>query len=280
MHVFRDKTSLTDYLNTLQKSKIKIGFVPTMGALHEGHLSLINRSKKENDITICSIFVNPTQFNNPNDLKNYPIQHKDDIKLLEDVDCDIVFIPKNKDEIYINETPFAVELSGLDKQLEGKFRPGHFDGVMRVVKLLFEIINPTNAYFGLKDYQQYLIISKMVNQLQIPVNIIGCEIKRNQYGLALSSRNQLLNKQQLEEAKVLYETLQFLRETITKNNFEEILKDAKSKIEAYSRLDYLSVNDSETLEEVNSSNFDTFQSKIIFVASFFGDVRLIDNLQF
>jgi len=280
MRVFEDQTTLKYYILELKESnKASIGFVPTMGALHAGHASLIERSVAENNLTICSIFVNPTQFNNQNDLTNYPIQHNQDIELLEKLGCDIVYIPSTVDDVYQGETPFKVQLGGLDKQLEGKYRPGHFDGVMRVVKLLFEITTPNNAYFGLKDYQQYLIIKEMTFQLNLPVSIIGCEIKRDEKGLALSSRNALLTEQSKSNSYQISKSLNFIKDNLQQDNFNEIIDLAKNQIEEIAKLDYLEIADENTLEKVEMNNFSEIKGKRAFIAAFFGDVRLIDNIQ-
>lgn len=279
MRVFNDQKSLKEHVKLLKsKENISIGFVPTMGALHDGHASLIERSVIENDITICSIFVNPTQFNDKKDLKNYPIQHDKDLELLEQKNCTIVYLPDSAEDVYQNESDFSIELNGLDKQLEGKFRPGHFDGVMRVVKLLFEITTPDKAYFGLKDYQQYLIIKEMTKQLSLPIEIIGCEIKRDFDGLALSSRNSLLTVHELHSAHILKDMLTYIKEKINSENFEQTISFAKDKINTVSKVDYIEIANAETLESVSSTNFDKINDKRAFVAAFFGNVRLIDNI--
>lgn len=279
MRVFNDQKSLKEHIKLLKnKENASIGFVPTMGALHEGHASLIERSLIENDVTICSIFVNPTQFNDQNDLENYPIQHERDLNLLEKINCNLVYIPNSAEDVYQNEKTFSVELNGLDKHLEGKFRPGHFDGVMRVVKLLFEITTPDKAYFGLKDYQQYLIIKEMVKQLSLPIEIIGCEIKRGADGLALSSRNSLLNNNELNSAHIIRDILLYIKKTISSENFDKTISFASEKINEVAKIDYLEIADSETLESISSTNFNKINDKRAFVAAFFGNVRLIDNI--
>lgn len=279
MRVFNDQKSLKDHIKLLKnKGNPSIGFVPTMGALHEGHASLIKRSVNENNITICSIFVNPTQFNDKNDLQNYPIQHTSDLNLLKQINCDIVYLPLSAEDVYQNESDFSIDLKELDKYLEGKYRPGHFNGVMRVVKLLFEITTPDKAYFGLKDYQQYLIIKEMTKQLFLPIEIIGCEIKRDSDGLALSSRNSLLNNNELNSAHVIQDTLLYIKDTITPENFDETISSANEKINEVAKIDYLEIADSETLESVSSTNFNKINDKRAFVAAFFGNVRLIDNI--
>jgi len=277
MKVFKKGNLLHTFLNKNFKNK-KIGFVPTMGALHKGHMSLINAAKNENKIVVVSIFVNPTQFNNSNDLDKYPRTLDTDIELLEKVQCDIVFIPEVKEIYPIEETSIQFDFSGLEKLMEGKFRPGHFDGVGTVVKRLFEIVKPTNAYFGEKDFQQLQIIKKMVSVLKLPINIVSCPIFREPSGLALSSRNKRLTKIQHKEAALIYKTLlqvksEFKTKSITEleEKVTRIFKENK-----HLNLEYFTIANETTLKpdkKIKETN-----SYRAFIAVFAGDVRLIDNM--
>ena len=206
MKIIESITELGFELEKLTLSKSKIGFVPTMGALHKGHLSLVNQSVKENNYTIVSIFVNPIQFNDKKDLDNYPRDIDTDLKLLSDIKVDFVFVPK-ADEILDNVGILDVDLGHLDKIMEGEFRQGHFKGMATIVKRFFDLIMPTNAYFGEKDYQQLFIVRFIVELFKMPINIIGCDIFREPNGLAMSSRNERLTEIERSESGQIYETL-------------------------------------------------------------------------
>ena len=206
--ILKNRQELSDYILKIKENRQKIGFAPTMGALHEGHLSLYEKARKENDIVISSIFVNPTQFNNPEDLEKYPKTIEKDIELLQQTqNVDAVYIPQIED-IYSNGLERKkYDFEGLENEMEGKFRPGHFDGVGTVVEELFRQVQPNNAYFGEKDFQQLMIIKKLVEKLSLPINIIGMPIHREKNGLAMSSRNMRLTSEQRESAKIIFETL-------------------------------------------------------------------------
>ena len=236
MQVFTTQEALKVYLKTVTDQRI--GFVPTMGALHNGHLSLVERSISENDITIVSIFVNPTQFNNANDLANYPIRTEEDIFKLEKVGCTLLYLPESKEDVYKFEKPFTINLGQIATVMEGAFRPGHFDGVMRVVKLLFEIVSPHKAYFGLKDFQQYLVIKTMVQQLNIPVEVIGCNIIREKSGLAMSSRNLLLTEDELYTASEIIEVLNLAKQALPNHTLEEISARCLNRLRMFSKPEY------------------------------------------
>ncbi len=210
MEFFKKITALQSALNADRKNGLRIGFVPTMGALHKGHLSLIERAGAENDRVVVSIFVNPTQFNDPNDLKNYPVNPESDTRLLSTLPCDYVFCPE-VDEIYPEPDTRKFDFGALETVMEGRFRPGHFNGVAQVVSKLFYIVEPHRAYFGLKDFQQYAIIKNMVTRLNIPIELIACETVREQDGLAMSSRNALLTKEHRAVAPEIYKILREAR---------------------------------------------------------------------
>ena len=264
-------------LSSLEK-ETSIGFVPTMGALHKGHLSLINRAKLENNFIVVSIFVNPTQFDNKQDLLKYPRTLKKDLALLESVDCDFVFAPSVQ-EIYIDNIGVSqFDFDGLEFEMEGKHRSGHFNGVGTIVKKLFEIVKPTRAYFGEKDFQQLQIIKKLVQTNKIPVQIIGCEIYRENDGLAMSSRNTRLTKVQRNEATFIYKTLNEAKEKFSNNSITEVIKWIENEFakNAILELEYFEIANIKTLKSAkrksSKSNYRAF------IAAFAGDVRLIDNI--
>jgi len=276
MKIFKTQRALKLYLKPYL-GKAVVGFVPTMGALHDGHLSLIRKSKENSEVTVCSIFINPTQFNNSSDFKNYPVDHSNDISLLESVGCDILFLPDDTHEVYQNEKRKVVDIGNLANVLEGEHRPGHFEGVLRVVKLLFEIIEPTKAFFGLKDYQQYLVIKKMVAVLNMDIEIVGCEIVREENGLAMSSRNKRLSELELENALVLKEALNHSKAHFGKMNLKELEQECFKILKSRSNPEYFNICNASTLESIDDESI----SKEIraFVASSIGEVRLIDNME-
>ena len=209
MKIINTVAEYKDFLSATDKKQT--GFVPTMGALHRGHLSLVRKALSENDLTVVSIFVNPKQFNDKKDFEKYPRTLEKDLELLKNEKCDIVFVPKT-DDIYNNYDGIKIDFKGLDKIYEGKFRPGHFQGVVDIVYRLFEIVKPDNAYFGEKDFQQLAIIKLMVKQFNLPINIVSCEIVREKSGLAMSSRNERLTEEQREIASFIYKTMIFIKE--------------------------------------------------------------------
>jgi pantoate--beta-alanine ligase len=278
MLVFENIKSLQLHLSSISIGK-QIGFVPTMGALHQGHLSLIENSSKGNDLTVVSIFVNPTQFNNQDDLVKYPRHLSQDLDLLKTVKCDIVFIP-TADDLYNNDVKSErFDFDGLENQMEGKSRDGHFDGVGTVVKRLFEIVNPTNAYFGEKDFQQLQIIRKLVSKLQMKLNIHGCDIFREQNGLAMSSRNARLNDLQTKEAPFIFKTLSKAKELFLTKTTLEITQWVSNEFEKNEELslEYFQIADEETLVTKNTK--DKNKQFRAFIAVNAGEIRLIDNIR-
>lgn len=278
MIILRNLPEAQSLLSELKAKNKTIGFVPTMGALHQGHISLVEKSKSQNDFTIVSVFVNPTQFNNIEDLEKYPRTEQADAALLEEAGVDAVFFP-SVEVMYPNGAESShFKFNGLENQMEGKFRPGHFDGVGTIVNRFFEIIQPNRAYFGEKDFQQLRIIQQMVENLDIPLEIIPVEIKREENGLAMSSRNKRLTEEMLEESPKIYQILQKAKDFIQTNSIEATKKMveeefAKTKME----LEYIEFADEQTLESVEKFNP---SNKIrAFVAAFAGDIRLIDNLR-
>lgn len=277
MQVYHKNKSLQNNLAKL-KTGASLGFIPTMGALHKGHLSLINRAKLENDFIVVSIFINPTQFDNKQDLLKYPRTLKKDLALLESVDCDFVFAPSAQEIYNDNIGVSQFDFDGLEFEMEGKHRSGHFNGVGTIVKKLFEIVKPTRAYFGEKDFQQLQIIKKLVQTNKIPVQIIGCEIYRENDGLAMSSRNTRLTKVQRNEATFIYKTLNETKEKFSNNSITEVIKWIENEFEknAILELEYFEIANIKTLKSAkrksSKSNYRAF------IAAFAGDVRLIDNI--
>lgn len=279
MKVYKTKSELKDFLSEIKNDKKSIGFVPTMGALHEGHLSLVKKSKKKNDITVVSVFVNPTQFDNKEDLVKYPKTFDNDFKLLDSVDCDVLFFP-SVDEIYNeNIESKSFNFDGLEDQMEGEFRDGHFDGVGTIVKTLFEIVEPDAAYFGKKDFQQLQIIKKMVEKHAIPVQIKGCDIFREKDGLAMSSRNTRLTTEHRKVAPFIYKTLKKAKKKFDKESANEVTEWVKRKFkkESLLQLEYFTIADEKTLKTVTKK--ESNQKYRAFIAVFAGEIRLIDNIR-
>lgn len=276
MLVFRTFKELRAFLKKQVDNGLKIGFVPTMGALHDGHISLISKSIEKCDITLCSIFVNPTQFNDSEDLDRYPRTEVRDIHLLEAVKCDVVFIP-SVDEVYPPnyKTPH-VELDTLESVMEGALRPGHFTGVMQVVGRFFEQILPDYAFFGEKDYQQLAVIKKMVSHRNFPINIVGCEIQREATGLAMSSRNIRLSNSGLKNAEFLIEQLNWAKKNYELLPNSEIEKRVKAAFLEQNplELEYFEIADSNNLAPILNKD----QPARAFIAAHIEGVRLIDNI--
>ena len=249
-----------------------------MGALHEGHLSLLRHSIAENDLTVCSIFVNPIQFNNKQDLEKYPRTLEEDFNKLEEAGCDLVFAP-SVEEMYPGEIEENYDFGDLERVMEGAHRPGHFNGVAVVVKRLFEICTPHRAYFGEKDFQQLRIIQSLVEQENMPIEIIGCPIIREKDGLAMSSRNVRLSAQERKVAPSIYESLKFIRTHVGDRPVDELLSSEKEKLNHLPgmKIEYLVIADEDTLEPVNT--WDETKKLRAFIATFLGDIRLIDNLK-
>lgn len=256
-----------------------VGFVPTMGALHQGHISLVKQAVSENPVVVVSIFVNPTQFNDPADLERYPRTLENDMKLLEPTGCSIVFAPNAK-EVYPEPDKRKFNFGKLEEVMEGKHRPGHFNGVAQVVSRLFDMVKPTKSYFGLKDFQQLAIVKNMVKQLQLPVEIVPCAIIREESGLAMSSRNELLTEEQRKNAAVISETLFKAKELKGQKSVQEITDWVTETINKNPFLDveYFEIVDDEQLQPVK--NWDEDSTKVGCVAVFCGKIRLIDNIVF
>jgi pantoate--beta-alanine ligase len=292
MIIFNTVSQLQKQLNIVQKQQKTVGFVPTMGALHEGHLALIKRSKEENNITVCSIFVNPTQFNDLSDLEKYPRTLEKDSEMLKNVACDVLFIPATHDmyteaELELKHKKIEdkdwtegkkVDFGQLDKVMEGAHRQGHFNGVAQVVSKLFRIVNPDKAYFGQKDFQQLAIIRSMTHQLGLPVEIIGCPIVREKNGLAMSSRNTRLTATEREKAALIPQTLFRVKEMQADHSIKELKAFAESQIasELLMQLEYFEIVDADTLKPINDPS--EAKSAVACIALKLGAVRLIDNI--
>jgi pantoate--beta-alanine ligase len=276
MIIYHKSSDLTSHIETEKKNGKTIGFVPTMGALHEGHMSLIERSLGENDITVCSIFVNPTQFNNKTDFEKYPKTTVQDVQFLEEAGCHILFLP-DVEEIY--PPGFAsehFELGELENILEGAYRPGHFQGVCMVVERLLTLVPSTTLFLGKKDYQQCMVIQKLIELKSIPTKLVLCETKREIDGLAMSSRNMRLNPEERTQSRSIFETLTFMKNQLDSKPFEEIEKLAKQKLElAGFEVDYVRITDVQ-LQNIEKKKEN---SKIIgLIAATINGIRLIDNL--
>ena len=274
-------TSIKDIQSAIRQHKadgLSIGFVPTMGALHRGHISLLEQSIKENDINVVSIFINPIQFNNKQDLEKYPRTLEDDCKKLEEAGCDIVFAP-SAGEMYPEEVKEHYDFGQLEKVMEGEHRPGHFNGVAVVVKRLFDICMPHKAYFGEKDFQQLAIIKALVEQENMPLEIIGCPIIREEDGLAMSSRNVRLSPQERSIAPEIFKSLNWIKQQAGDRSIGEIVILAEEKLNAMPgmKVEYICIADEDTLMPVQ--NWDEADNIRAFIALFMGDVRLIDNLK-
>jgi len=259
-----------------------IGFVPTMGALHEGHLSLIQASKQENDLTVCSIFVNPTQFNNQADLLKYPRVLAQDLEMLREVGCDYVFAPEES-EMYPQPLSLGIDFGDLERTLEGAYRPGHFKGVGVVVAKLFNIIQPQKAYFGQKDLQQFLIISQLTNQLNFNIHLKACPTVREKDGLAMSSRNRRLNEAQRQLAPKIYQALQLAEKALKKHaSVESAKKTALQFLNDFSvfEVEYFEIVSAENLVQLPPNmKVEEFGKPVaVCTAVKLGDIRLIDNI--
>jgi pantoate--beta-alanine ligase len=279
MEVIYTKDNLTAQIRKIRKSNNSVGFVPTMGALHQGHLSLISASRAQNDITVASIFVNPTQFNDKEDLKRYPRMPEKDQGMLLDAGCDILFMPGEK-EVYPEPDKRLFDFGGLDKVMEGKQRPGHFNGVAQVVTRLFDMVTPDRAYFGIKDFQQLAIIRFVAKKLGYPVKIVACPIVRESDGLAMSSRNMLLSPDERKTALVLSKALFQAKDMKKDHSPAEVAGFVNDKVHSTPDIDleYFQIVNGSTLMPV--SNWDGDHDIIGCIAARVGKIRLIDNINF
>lgn len=278
MQVFRSQKEAKEAIARRRAEGSSIGFVPTMGALHEGHLSLVRKSKEENDFTAVSIFVNPTQFNNSEDLEKYPRSETADLELLRSIDADAVYIPEIQDLYPNGEEKEHFEFGGLEKVMEGRFRPGHFDGVGTVVKRLFHTMQPDRAYFGEKDFQQLMVIRKLAELENLQIEIVGVPIKREEDGLAMSSRNLRLSIEMRREAPEVYRILKEARDYFSTHTPEETIRFALDRFSHTAlRPEYFEITDEKSLQPLKEKN--SGQTARAFTAVYAGEIRLIDNLR-
>ncbi|MBC8173019.1 MAG: pantoate--beta-alanine ligase [Chitinophagales bacterium] len=279
MEIFKYRKNLKLHLAKLRTEGRSLGFVPTMGALHEGHISLIRKAKTETGAVICSIFVNPTQFNDKKDLEKYPRPVEMDIAMLEAAGCDVVYIPDTGD-IYPDgqEMKASFDSDGLDTRLEGASRPGHFAGVVQVVKTFLDIIEPNRMYLGQKDYQQYVILTKLVEKMKMSVTVVRCDIVREKNGLAMSSRNARLSEPVRWKAGIIYVTLRYAVSLFPLLSFAEIKNmavDAINSVEGF-KVDYFEILDAENLNVIENKN--NVREIVIVTAVIVDGVRLLDNV--
>ena len=277
MKILKSKKTLVDYIERQREMGKKIGFAPTMGALHQGHLSLYDAAIQENDEIISSIFINPTQFNNEEDFNKYPKTLENDIKLLEKIGVTAVYIPE-VDDIYPGELGSNhYDFDGLENEMEGKYRPGHFDGVGTVVEILFRQVQPHNAYFGEKDFQQLAIIKKLVHKLKLPIKIHAVATLREKDGLAMSSRNLRLSETQRKEATLIYKTLTEVKEWFKTLSPDEINKKVSEIFnQSNLKLEYFTIADENTLKEAHT--IEKGKKYRAFLVAYAGEIRLIDNI--
>ncbi|WP_027879613.1 MULTISPECIES: pantoate--beta-alanine ligase [Mesoflavibacter] len=279
MIVFRKKDELNAKISSLKEENTTVGFVPTMGALHQGHLSLVEEALANNNLVIVSVFVNPTQFDNSEDLKKYPRNLQQDVDLLNTLSDKIIVYAPTVEDIYEGETKSQkFNFDGLEHQMEGKFRDGHFDGVGTIVKLLFDIVKPNNAYFGEKDFQQLAIIKKLVSKYNIPVNIVGCKIKRDANGLALSSRNTRLKPEHKVVAPFIYKTLKAAKEKFGTKSANKVIEWVENQFANHEllELEYFTIADEATLKTAKRKSKN--KQYRAFIAVYAGKIRLIDNI--
>ena len=279
MIVYRTKDDLTGHLLSLKNKDLTVGLVPTMGALHAGHASLVERAALENDLVIVTIFVNPTQFNDPSDLEHYPRTLDQDLELLRSLRADLVFVPSVR-EMYPGKDMQTFDLGGLDRVMEGAYREGHFNGVAQIVSKFFLMIHPDRAYFGQKDFQQLVIVRRLVNILNLDLSVVSCPIIREKDGLAMSSRNVRLSKEERKLAPFIYETLVQAREQKDTLSPEQVKEWVRLRFleQPLMRLEYFEIVEDKGLTSIQT--WDEKVNKVGCLAVHLGEVRLIDNLNF
>ncbi len=280
MKIYNQTEEISPIIESLKSQNKTIGFVPTMGALHHGHLSLIEKALAQNDVAVISIFVNPTQFDNSEDLKKYPRTFERDVQLLGTLsDKILIYAPTVRDIYGNNVVSSHFKFDGLEHEMEGKFRPGHFDGVGTIVKQLFEIIKPTQAYFGKKDFQQLRIIQKLVEKYHLPVLIVGCEIFRESDGLAMSSRNERLTPEYRKVAPFILKTLEEAKKQFADTSADKITEWVKNQFANHEllELEYFIIADENSLKTIHRKS--KLKKYRAFIAVYAGDIRLIDNLE-
>ncbi|MBE8720058.1 pantoate--beta-alanine ligase [Sphingobacterium pedocola] len=278
MQIFNTKNSLQHYLKGIREAYKTIALVPTMGALHEGHLSLIQQAKQSADIAICSIFVNPTQFNDPKDLEKYPRPLENDIALLKLASCDVLFLPSVEEMYPDTGENWHLDLGNLEAVWEGEHRPGHFQGVTQIVYKLFTLTQPDFACFGQKDFQQVMVVQKMIDVKQLPIKLIICPIIRDQHGLALSSRNMRLSSQGKEKALILSKALRYVQQNFKSIPVNELTEIGKNIIQSEEGVtpEYFAICETRTLQQVDELH--AGKEYVALVVAWVEGVRLIDNM--
>lgn len=279
MQVYTNKKEIKVHITSIYQNNKNVGFVPTMGALHQGHMALVERALEENDVVVVSIFVNPTQFNNSDDLVKYPRTLDADVTMLSDLSSDIIVFAPTPEQVYGDKMIATnYNFGGLENEMEGKFRSGHFDGVGTVLKHLFTIINPTRAYFGEKDFQQLQIVKRLVTIEKMPVKIIGCPIYREKSGLALSSRNKRLSERQFEEAPLIYRSLKQVKKDFGTKSVSKIDEWMSKQFENNQELtlEYFEIAKTSDLKSIKRKRKGVKYRA--FIAVFAGEIRLIDNI--
>lgn len=279
MTIYNSPKKLQEGLKPYKTAKKNIGFVPTMGALHQGHLSLVKKAIQENEIVVVSVFVNPTQFNNPEDLEKYPKTLKEDVSLLKTLKGKVVVFNPSASQLYPNNVSSkSYSFNGLENEMEGKHRKGHFDGVGTILEILFKMVKPSKAYFGEKDFQQLQVVRKLVEILKLPLTIIGCPIVREENGLAMSSRNKRLSKDQFKEAALIHKTLKEVQQNFNELSVPKLNKLVKNKLEnsVHLKLEYFEIASEKTLKTAYRKNKN--KNYRAFIAVFAGNIRLIDNM--
>ena len=278
MEIFKQIAPLKAFLRDFKRAGKSVGLVPTMGALHAGHVSLFRTASAENQVTVGSIFVNPIQFNNQNDLLKYPRTLEKDTELLQTVGCDVLFVPDNH-EMYPERTTISIDFGGLDKVMEGKFRPGHFSGVALVVSKLFNIVQPDQAYFGQKDWQQFAIIRKLTEELNFNINLHSVATLRETDGLALSSRNLRLTPEERKKANIFYRALLEAKDALNEGtSLTQVKIRMREMVESHAgvSLEYFELADSKNLNLLE--NVEESRQPIMCIAGYIGEIRLIDNM--
>lgn len=278
MTIIHQSAPLLEFIYKQKGQGLTVGFVPTMGALHEGHINLIKTAAVECDVTVCSIFVNPTQFNDPGDFRKYPNRLENDIRLLSAAGTKVLFLPP-VDAIYPQGTGRleTYDLGYLETILEGKYRPGHFQGVCQVMARLLKAANPDKLFMGQKDYQQCMVVKKLLSLLEMKMDFVACPTVREADGLAMSSRNLRLTTEERQKAPEIYKTLQFIKDNISSQDIIELKKQSFIRLESKGfKVDYVEIADAETLEPV--STYTRNRQLVALIAAFNGEIRLIDNM--
>lgn len=278
MKIFRTKQTLQTYLDKIRENNQRIALVPTMGALHEGHLSLVKDAQQIADVVVCSIFVNPTQFNDPSDLEKYPRPEENDLRLLQEVRCDVAFIPTVEEMYPKTEESWHLDLGNLEQVWEGEKRPGHFQGVTQIVYKLFHLVEPDVACFGQKDFQQVMVIQRLIDIKKLPIALHICPTIRNEKGLALSSRNTRLSEAGKNKASALYRSLNHIKHYFKERELTVLRKEALDILyqEEELEVEYLAICESRSLQEID--HIDPTKSHVALLVVWVEGVRLIDNM--